>query len=823
MSYSETIEINYKLQIDGNAPVSNYKTTVYKYDEIEDIIESINGATGREDLCAWSIANSKFDLPFNRRFADLYEERTVYVFKNKLRLQSRWTIDSARPELRQLEVDKETTFADVCELNKITKVITSACVGKNEIKPLDPLLPVLRNLPNSPWEPVEIEVRTSGECKQSLTVVGVLSERGVKKWKNVRLSEITLAELKRALNLDDSCRFFKETGEILLDADRPFPDTIYFMQIPQRVTDHVIEHLPCFNTDPIYDPMLYGLKESELQMLICFIMYWRLNGPYTNEAFKTIPCFDLPPVKASMQRLIQKEQVTELDLAIILQSISVYVRSQSKPISDWGNICDSRLSLSPGVFCIVEDEKSLLGCERMRVVQSDGNYKLFLGCTPDGECVFVDANGSVEVKDLCSDVESVSEMTVVLVDNSGTMLTMFGNDDLSKLDGAHEILSEMSKEINTMKLPSKYSVVFLSDVAKVEWSRHLQVDGIERWQKVTRTRLWDSISKIIEKIPDEPNTRKRIIVLTDGVDGRQEQQANALRSAAEHDVVIDGLILGEDDEITRQFACACRITGGCAFRFESTEEAKTFVGSVPFLDFVGRDIVRIPPLNNDQVKSLSKEVAFNTKINRRYNMTYPEELKRISLFPTPKEARVRRILREMDKVDNHENVVEALHWDDINLWCVLLEIPGCSVFWDVCIQFPAAFPGAPPEFIIPSSGGIEGLVDENHCYKSDGTDICSVLNDIIKRIQDGLKDTFWETLYDTCAATFPAVSAPFPTQDFFTMRYTIHGEKRTDKRPGAGPVTSPLTGKEFNEVPVNWHGLLLPREEARQLTELVEK
>lgn len=817
---SDRAVINYMLPIGRD----RRRIQVYKYDEIEDIIEFINQETNRQDLCAWSIADSKFDLPFNRRFVDLYDPGAVYIFKNKLRVQSRWTIDNAEPELRPLEVDKETTFADLCELNKITKVIKSARVGNKAINPWVPLLPVLRNLPNSPWEPVEILVTTDGECTQNLNVVGVLSEQGVKEWKNVRLNEITLPKLKQALNLDDFCCFFNNDGQ-MLDAD--IPDKIYFMQIPLAVTDKVIEHLSCFNDYP----KLHGLDDSDLRMLICFIMYWRLNGPYTDElskAFETIPCFNLPPFQASMRKLIQKEPVTDLDLAIILQSISVFVKSQSRSIRDWGTLCDSLLKLSPGVFGVVEDEKFLLSCEGMRVVRTDGNYKLFLGRTPDGECVFVDTDGSVEARDLCSDVELVSEMTVVLVDNSGTMLTMFGKDDRSKLDGAHEILSEMSKAI--MKPPPRYSVVFLSDVVKedfeLEWSRNLRVDDIERWQRVTRTRLWDSISKIIEKMPDvEPNTRRRIVVLTDGVDGRQEQQANALKTAAEHDIVIDGIILGEDDEITRQFACACRITGGCAFRFDSTEEAKTFVASMPFLDLIGRDIVRTPPLNNDQVKTLSKDVAFSTKINRRYNMTYPGELKRISLFPNPKEARVRRILRAMGEVDNHENVVETLHWDDINVWCVLLQIPDFSVFWDVCIQFPAAFPDAPPEFIIPSSRGIDGLVDENHCYKSESTDICHVLDDIINRIQDELryKDDFLKGLAATCAATFPAVSAPFPREDFFTMLYVIHGEKRTGKGCGSGVVTrrSPVTGREFNEG-VNWHGLVVPQEEADRLQALVE-
>ena len=820
---ADTLEISYKIE----GSTGQWKTTVHVYDEIEDIIAQIAGERGKPNLCAWSVDGSKCCLPLNIRFVDIYKPEQIYVFKETLTRLVKVKGGTPRKEL--LELKKDTTFNDVWlrdETHK-GKSVTSLRVNGRPVSVLAPLVGVFGALPE-PWKPVEIEVDTCDKQSEEFAVVSIVN--GVfHKWQNVCLGWNDCWDtLREGLGVT---AVFDENGKCVRGKADKKPKQVYALKLsnsrlkPEDFTERKLNERELTSLK-LYRKFVDWDDES-LKTFICYVMYWMLSGPGTKELgdkFSRDENLSFGPFIRSFRLLADGTPKQEIDLAVILETINAYVKAKNETVGNLGNICSTLLGRETP-FAEVPESMVLTRCGKgMCVVQS---RKLFLGTGSEGSVFLCPGEDGATIEKpngsaakISPDLTCPPELTVVFIDNSGTMLTQFGNRDISKIEAVKSMVNKMVDIVDNISkkdLPCRYSYVFMSDIVNGDAPRDLPDFGSvrdrldDKRNRCRKTRIWESISKLIKKLSEEfPDQYKRILVLTDGEDKSNDQKITVLQEAHESNIIIDGIVFGNEED-TNEFACACRLTGGIAFRFvdENNEQLENFANRPGFIDFLERPRgKKASPMNfaHEELTTLSKIVNFNTNIERgSFDVSYPKTMNRISLMPAAS-PHIQRIVALMTTIARQEGVEEVLYWHDPHMWCVILSIPvgEHKIYWDFIVRFPLTYPHLPAEFLFRSNRYIEAHVDSQRRWK-ETKDPLATLKNITNTLKTVVVDI--DKVTSDCNARFPVIESPFTDMELFTHCHKIQGAKPA-ATPEFGDKQSHISLREDKDGPIQlWHGI----------------
>ena len=847
-----TREITYRIEGDHE----QCKATVHVYDEVEDIIAQIGKEKSRPNLCAWSIEGSRYCLPLNIRFVDIDKPQNVYVFRETLTRQVIWKAKGEAQRKELLTLSKNTTFNDIWQSHG-AKSVTSVKVNGRRVNVVDPLVDLFGSLPE-PWKPVEIEVDTCDVSEKFKVVRIVNGEFG--KWENVCLGWNGCWDtLRDGLGVT---AVFDKKGEWKTGTASEKPtEVVYALKLsncqfkPEDLSQVLGERE--FTSMKLYREFVHWDDES-LRTIICYVMYWMLSGPGTTELQKKFGVnkqLSFPPFTRSFERLTTGEQgLSRMDLAVILETINAYVKAKKETISNFGNVCSKLLKTTEETekespFAEIPENMVLEGSRMgMCVVQSK---RLFLGTGSGDSRVFLcpDEDGA-KVKDLSDggagkdslDLPCQSELTVVFIDNSGTMLTQFGKHDISKIEAVNKMVNKMvdivDEHISKNKLPCRYSYVFMSDIVGKEdapdklpdFGKELRDRLSNRDNRCRKTRIWTSMSKLIKKVSAEPGQHKRILVLTDGEDKSNDQKkVTVLQEARNNNIIIDGIVFGNEED-TNEFACACRLTGGIAFRFVDVEQIEDFANRPGFIDFMerGNKASTIDLAHEDEVLTrLSKIVNFNTHIEpESFDVSYPKILKRTSKMPAAN-LQIQEIVKKMTTMSGEKGVEEVLYWDDPHMWCVILSIAAgddkIPVYWDLIVRFPLTYPHLPAEFLFRHNNRyIEDHVDSQRRWKATSKTPVETLRNITATLKTAMAKVDINELKRDCNARFPIIESPFTSMELFTRCHMIEGEKAA--KPQVADNQSQITLKipDHSQKCATWRGIQCLGTEKTLLDKLIK-
>ncbi|KAK6495517.1 hypothetical protein TWF481_002566 [Arthrobotrys musiformis] len=186
------------------------------------------------------------------------------------------------------------------------------------------------------------------------------------------------------------------------------------------------------------------------------------------------------------------------------------------------------------------------------------------------------------------DTRRPREAVMICVDCSGSMSGLaFESEDqeiraaerTTKLTAAKMLFKHYSNMVTNYKFPVHFGVMkFDSIVSIMQGFTPLLADvekGIEELGPGSSTAMWDCIYKGAERLidfrRDNPGTKARIIVLTDGMDNHSVQTDKTTYSYLwENNIVLDAFSIGRDSNISLFRICGA--TGGYAMNPASTAE-----------------------------------------------------------------------------------------------------------------------------------------------------------------------------------------------------------------------------------------------------------
>ncbi|KAF3190750.1 hypothetical protein TWF788_008272 [Orbilia oligospora] len=186
------------------------------------------------------------------------------------------------------------------------------------------------------------------------------------------------------------------------------------------------------------------------------------------------------------------------------------------------------------------------------------------------------------------DTRKPREAVMICVDCSGSMSGLaFESEDqeirtaekTTKMAAAKMLFKHYSNMVTNYKFPVHFGVMkFDSIVSTMQEFTPLLADvekGIEELGPGSSTAMWDCIYKGAERLidfrEDNPGTKARIIVLTDGMDNHSIQTDKTTYSYLwENNIVLDAFSIGKDSNVSLFRICGA--TGGYAMNPTSTAE-----------------------------------------------------------------------------------------------------------------------------------------------------------------------------------------------------------------------------------------------------------
>jgi ubiquitin-protein ligase len=462
------------------------------------------------------------------------------------------------------------------------------------------------------------------------------------------------------------------------------------------------------------------------------------------------------PFLLSFAKLAAGEKVTQLDVAIIMDTLASFLTCAQPGVNsrdmftafgyvfsnliagdigpelpirreDWtwegrNWTCDEVIPAlttpTGGVFDPVplSDSGNLT---TMRIIRRDSRRAyLFIAKDDRGySCVYAPQQATSawelrQITELPTNLDAFDQAIVVLIDDSGSMRSVAPTMQKRKIDAAIDLAQAFFRAADHYGPPAVYGVATFSGARDVKLAAAIPV--IQPMQGHGKTLLWKAISAIVGVFAANKNLarmRKRILVLTDGEDVTHDDQIAVCRSVLSENVVIDAILLETSGDALDAKLIAAILpfafhSGGCCFYPRSTEEAVRFIQKEEFVDTSLRKVERrssAVPIENAEFESVLKWLAFSQKVPVALRWSHSATLltfeRTVFEHADAKSCRVRRILDEMQICVENGFIVYS-HEKSIGEWRVFLprDLNGRRVYWDLLVQFRHDYPYSPPVF-----------------------------------------------------------------------------------------------------------------------------
>jgi ubiquitin-protein ligase/Mg-chelatase subunit ChlD len=357
---------------------------------------------------------------------------------------------------------------------------------------------------------------------------------------------------------------------------------------------------------------------------------------------------------------------------------------------------------------------------------------------------------SDQVEDMV-DSNSVQQIIQVCFDESGSMefnlegYRIENNQEFHRVTIAAQYLTTFANRLFAYRVPCLQGLITFGQQLRVRSALSPLVpdfeDGIKQAVPVGTTPLWDCLRKArtdlvlmntdaVTKKAKFPNTKLRILVISDGEDTASESQPEeVVTELIDSNIIVDAVILNSND--TCKLLCAvCHLTGGLAFRPDSIDDGLALFEQEAFLNSVKRPVVAF------RKQTVTAELLSNLRDNAEFDKSISNSDLEIARARTPvstareiifknsqpvTESRTVRLLREIrwaaaiqdpnvQAVDAVGETVRIFDEDlriypfaeDLGQWRVFLrgplDTPYAGKWWYLTVTFPQTYPEEPPVF-----------------------------------------------------------------------------------------------------------------------------
>jgi hypothetical protein len=291
-----------------------------------------------------------------------------------------------------------------------------------------------------------------------------------------------------------------------------------------------------------------------------------------------------------------------------------------------------------------------------------------------------------QITDLPTNLDPFDQATVVLIDDSGSMRSVAPTMQKRKIDAAVDIAQLFFRTADYYRPTSVYGVATFSGAGDVKLAAAIPV--IQPMQGHGKTLLWKAISAVVAALAANKNLarmRKRILVLTDGEDVTQDDQIAVCRSVLSENVVIDAILLETSSDALDSKLVAAILpfafhSGCCCFYPRSTEEALRVIQKEEFVDLSLRKVERrlsALPIEKAEFASVLKWLTFSQKVPVALPWSHTATLlsfeRTVFEHADAKSCQVRRILDEMHICVENGFIVYS-HEKSIGEWRVFLPL-----------------------------------------------------------------------------------------------------------------------------------------------------
>jgi len=364
------------------------------------------------------------------------------------------------------------------------------------------------------------------------------------------------------------------------------------------------------------------------------------------------------------------------------------------------------------------------------------DYNFLLLLNDEAESVDLD-HLATEIKKLPANANTVqdavderppSEAIAVLFDSSRSMESIEdigGDKSLRRIDIAKELFYAFSDRVMAYAHPFQINLTVFSNgvVLKHPFTPLFQEfkTSVSQAEPKEGTSLWDAcgdaISMLLAFRQQYPNTKLRILCLSDGADttSKQFKAWQVARDAQKHKIVIDSFVIGSETNV--ELRIVSWFSGGLSFKPATLTDARRLFEEDAVVSLSERTA---PPQRPNVVES-----SFNSFCNITKYPYDTEPPRKTSEFATkhvlpPEKAlqkaaqkkpqvsneklsRVRRILRELELSsvrEPHPAVSVFPTEDNISFWRVLLKGPPSTPYeggvFILNVEFPDTYPTNPP-------------------------------------------------------------------------------------------------------------------------------
>jgi ubiquitin-protein ligase len=361
------------------------------------------------------------------------------------------------------------------------------------------------------------------------------------------------------------------------------------------------------------------------------------------------------------------------------------------------------------------------------VVEHEGHYWLTLGQSRLFDPVgLVDSAAPALTRKAAADVAfplCTKQLTVVLVDVSGTMATVVPQLGIRKLHAAQQCFDRFWDTALHFRTDAVFGAGFFpsnNDAATVLFSAApfaLQ----PRFRARGRGSIWSALNATLREIREIRDIKrlkkKRILLITDGEVQINEARFDIANKLVRDAVFLDAIIFetahrGTTDPVELEargsIVPLCHLTGGRAYLPNSIDEALSLCQREEFVDlsFRRKALLRRAPLTPEQMQLyfLPPQLEFNGQYPEYPLFGQPQKV--FLELGTPgssfREARIAEEFTVAREAGFHVYGTARKRGEaESDIWQAFVNGPpvdGEPVLWNLLVTFPGDYPYAPPVF-----------------------------------------------------------------------------------------------------------------------------
>jgi ubiquitin-protein ligase len=344
----------------------------------------------------------------------------------------------------------------------------------------------------------------------------------------------------------------------------------------------------------------------------------------------------------------------------------------------------------------------------------------------------------------------MKQVTVLLIDTSGTMTSVVPELRQRKLTAALDLVEQFWRAVETYRPESLFGLGTFPSDGKILFGRSKLTPRSELKAR-GRASLWPKISSAIDAILAIPNSqllvKRRILVITDGEDASAAERLEVCNKLAKNSIVLDAIILPSgtgnsaepfEHSLKKSIFPLCELTSGCAIVASSLEfplfQREDFVD----LSLRGTDPRQDPPIDPRDLRvpdsfKVYGLPPFDINVKLQANLPRPEQA-------TFRDERIALEFRNARDAGFH---VYAVDGNTEGAWRAF--VPGREGLWHLSVTFPGDYPFVPPVLRVAAKldgdwVGSRGRVTNLPGYKyTPGMRVSSILTKVQQQLANAPK------------------------------------------------------------------------------------